>query len=211
MKYIICGLMLCLGITTLQAQEVQSYNSSGHTANHPIHHKKKKGFDPDKLIIGGSAILNFGDGYYDLGLSPTVGYKFSKTVALGIGAGIESAKLVESVDNGTGVYTNTTYKFRNVYPDLWARITIYKRFYALAEYQYDFLHYSREASDQYGSISPYNINPTISTLLLGAGFRIPIAGRVSAMAEVYYDVLQNQYSPDYQQGPGIRIGIVAGF
>ena len=93
MKYIICALLFCLGVTTIQAQEVQLYNSSGHSANHPIHHKKKKGFDPDKLIVGGFAILNFGDGYYDLGVSPMIGYKFTDRIAVGVGAGIEAAKL----------------------------------------------------------------------------------------------------------------------
>src|SRR6185437_14051202 len=89
MKYIISVLMVSLCISMASAQDV--YTSSGR----PQHAKKEqqqKGFDRDRLIFGAGAVVGFGNGYADLGVSPFVGYRFTDHLSAGVGLGYQYLK-----------------------------------------------------------------------------------------------------------------------
>lgn len=108
MKYIVSVLMLCLGISFANAQEV--YTSSGRNV-HAKKEKKVTGFDPSRLIIGGGIIASFGTGYTDAGISPIVGYAITDHFAAGIGIGYEYFSIQNAYYNQyTGVYDNYTDK-----------------------------------------------------------------------------------------------------
>jgi hypothetical protein len=51
---------------------------------------------------------------------------------------------------------------------------------------------------------------TVPSLLLGAGFMQPIGRNAGFRIELLYDLIQNPYSPYYQQLPIINGGIVVG-
>lgn len=193
-------LLLVLLVVGVQAQDV--YNSSGK-ANY--HVKKKKGYDPDKLILGGSVIVNVGGGYTNLGISPLVGYRLSKHLSAGVGVGYQYFKYVSATNaaNTAQYYTKGNF----VYPNVWARYFVYRNIYLSTAYEYDIMSLT-EPFDQYNNLKDTHYNLTNSALFVGAGVRQPLGGRVSIYAELVYDVLKGVNSP--YSGVMPRIGIATG-
>lgn len=202
MKHIVSVLLLCLGISSVSAQEV--YTSSGHNVRA---HKEKKGYDPSRLIIGGGFIAGFATGYTDAGLSPIVGYRFTKNLSAGVGLGYEyfSEKYSD--------YSNDLYSYKSniIYPSVWGRYMIFRNFFAEADFEYDIVNQNSSIFDGTSTIKETSTDG-LPAVLLGVGIRQPIAGRVSIVAEVLYDVIQsNEYINPYYGEPIFRIGVCAGF
>src|ERR1017187_10428182 len=95
MKNIVVVLLLFFGISYASAQEV--YTSSGKTGFHKKT-KKKKGYDPDRLIIGGGITFGIDGGYVNLGLAPIVGYRITDHFSAGLGLGYLYASAPVGVD-----------------------------------------------------------------------------------------------------------------
>src|SRR5580693_1802904 len=123
MKNTILVFLLFVGVSYASAQEV--YTSSGKPGYHKKI-KKKKGYDPDKLIIGGMPNLSFGGGYVDLGAAAIVGYRFTNHFSAGLGLGYLYSKAPYGVDP----YNNILYATENIiYPNLWTRYFVYRNFF----------------------------------------------------------------------------------
>ena len=55
------------------------------------------------------------------------------------------------------------------------------------------------------------VHVTNQSLLLGVGLRQSLGGRLSFYGELFYDVMQGQYSPYPKGFPGMRFGLATGF
>lgn len=202
MKKIVFVALLLVGFSGAMAQEV--YNSSGK-ANYKK--KKESGYDPDKLIIGGGMNLSFGSGYANIGVSPIVGYRFKKKFSAGVGVGYQYYKFPEYIDQ----FNNVHFAYMNmVYPNLWARYFVYRNFFVNGTYEYDFIT-RKSPLDNKGAINQTTSHVTNQCFLAGIGLRQPLGGRISFYGELYYDVLQGEYSPYPRNSPGLRFGVAAGF
>lgn len=201
-------MLVCLGFGALSAQEV--YNSTGK----PGYHKKTsshKGYDPSKLIIGGGFTAEFGGGYAIAGIAPMVGYRFARHFEAGIGVGYLYSQQPDPISQFT---YNTYYDFENIIsPNIWARYFVWRSIYVTSTFEYNFISLSLPDVYYDANGNPYiqqdKSNVAVPSLLLGAGYKMPIAGRVSAFGELLFDVLNQPNNPYYGQ-PVIRFGIAAG-
>jgi len=207
MKNLIIVLALCAGFSYASAQEV--YTSSGKPGYQKHMKKKKKGYDPDKLIIAGSFNFGFGDGFVSAGISPMLGYRLTDRLSAGVGLGYQ---FFQQPEYANPVNPNqVTYARENlVYPSIWGRYFIYRNFFADASVEYDLINLRQPGYDSYGNYGIQKMNVTNVSLILGAGMRVPISGRLSGYGELIYDVLQGQYSPYPKGAPDIRVGFGLG-
>lgn len=210
MKGIIFALMLCMGASLVSAQEV--YTSTGRP-DHPGHvkkEKKKKGYDPSRLILGGGIVAGFGDGFADFGVSPFAGYRFTDRVSAGVGLGYEYYKFQQYLyDQNTGGYQNYPTQANIIYPSVWTRVFLWRNLYAIGNYEYDIMNFNDYNYDVNSNVAQEKYNLNVSCLLLGLGLRQPITGRLALTVEVMYDVLQNANSP-YYGAPVLRAGLCVG-
>lgn len=206
MKYIAAILLSVFSFFLVSAQDV--YTSSGRPGYHK-NTKKKKGYDPSKLVIGGGINANFGGGYTQLGISPIVGYKFFPNFIAGVGLGYQYYQQPDDIYSNQ--YTTYYDKENIIYPNLWARYFVWRGIYVAGQLEYDIIKLSEPYYD-YNSNGIYsesaNVNATC--LLLGAGIKQPLGGRAFFYVEIMYDVLQQEYSP-YLNQVVPRAGIAVGF
>lgn len=191
MKRMIFAVML---LVSAQAASAQYYQTDS-----------AKGFDPSRLMIGGSVGFSFGD-YTFVNISPLIGYRLSPMFAAGININAQYAS--QKLNDNTGF----TYE-RNNYTMFGGGV--FARFYPFQQF---FLH----AQPEYNSItmkrSEYDFDPVKRTkdtygapsLLLGGGYAQPIGGNAAFTFMILYDVLQDRNSP-YMNRPvfsgGINIGL----
>ncbi len=202
MKKTILVFLFCLGSLHLFAQDI--YSSSGHSG----YHKKtqKKGYDPDKLILGGGLNAGFGGGSANFGISPIVGYRFTDRFSSGIGLGYQYYKAPYSYDPSNNVQY---YEYEHIiYPSVWSRYFIYKNVYACGVFEFDFTHL-QEPLDNFGQPNITLTNITTPCLLLGIGIKQHLGGRLSGVMELMYDILDQKFSP-YSGQPVIRFGLATG-
>ncbi|MDR2953938.1 MAG: hypothetical protein LBV43_02530 [Prevotella sp.] len=133
-------------------------------------------FDPSKLSFGGSFSLQLGS-YTMIGISPQVGYDFSKYFTAGAGLG----------------YTYFKNKF---YDGKWSSsylsFDLFGRFYPI---EYLVIGIQPEISRMWQSITyydgeKYDESKFVPSFLVGGGFRL---GGMTAM--IQYDVVQDKDSP----------------
>lgn len=146
----------------------------------------KKGFDKDKLFIGGNFGLSFGD-FTLINISPQVGYRFNNVLAAGVGVNF--------------IYSSTKYRYyQPTYRENFgvAGLNIFGRVYPI---QYAFLQLQPEANYIWGKRKYNDRGPDetldgkiVPSLLAGAGAAIP-AGRGAFIIMAQYDVLQNNRTP----------------
>lgn len=215
MKRIIIALLLCLSVQSAYAQEI--YNSSGKKGEAKRKDLKPKGFDASRLVLGGGAILSFGSGYANLGLSPMVGYKITDNFAAGIGG---SYQYYRNKFQEVGLYSGNQLvqvirydRKTSLYSvNAWARYLVWRNF---------FVHVQPELmnvgvpDDVTQDPITYDITVTekrvnVPMVLAGAGLRQPITGSLSLYAMLLYDVLQDNNSP-YKNTVDFRIGFNIGF
>ena len=207
MRNLIFVLLLSVGVTVASAQDV--YTSSGKPGYHKKEQKKKKGYDPDKLIIGGSLNGGFGNGYVNAGISPILGYRLTDHFSAGIGLGYQFYQEPEYVDPNNPYHASYAYE-NIVFPSIWGRYFVYRNIFTDVTVEYDFINVKQPGYDHYGNLGTQKLNVTNTCLLLGVGIKQPLGGRVFAYAELIYDVLQGTYSPYPQGAPDLRIGFGVG-
>jgi hypothetical protein len=136
----------------------------------------KSGFDPSRFTIGGNFNLQFGD-YTAIGISPQVGYNFSKYFTAGAGLGY-------------------TYFREKDYGDKWSRhyvsFDVFARFYPV---DYLVLSVQPEAARMWETFDfsegdTYKTEKFVPSVLIGGGFRF-----MGMIAMIQYDVVQDKYSP----------------
>lgn len=211
MRQIICTLLLGIMCFGVSAQEV--YNSSGRPGGYKK--KEKKGYDPDKLVLGGGLNANYAriqlddynsGSYVQFGLSPKVGYRLAKFFTVGVGVGYQYYKRPEYVaqlpNKDVIAYTH----YNTYYPGIWAKCFVYNPIFISADFEFDItrireytLKYDMLSNGQFGPAYLVRKRSTVTApcALVGAGFRQSLGGRTSATFELMYDVLQADYSPYY--------------
>ena len=167
---------------------------------------KKKGFQKEKLFIGGNFGITFGD-YTLLNISPQLGYHFNKTIAAGIGINAQYISYKQR-----DYYTNDpVYKTSSAVGGL----NIFGRVYPM---QNVMLQVQPEMNYVFGKDTYYTGTPMgtfnrdaviVPSLLLGGGAVFP-AGRGALIASVFYDVLQQDNNP-YGKRPIYNFGYNIGF
>jgi hypothetical protein len=96
------------------------------------------------------------------------------------------------------------------YPNIWTRYYVYRNIFVNATYEYDFISV-RYPLDRFGNFNETKSSVTNQCLLLGVGLRQSLGGRLSFYGELFYDVMQGQYSPYPKGFPGMRFGLATGF
>lgn len=200
-------LALCI---TVSAGAQETYNSSGRPQNRSSQQRKKpKGFDRERLVIGGAPVLGFGSGSLAIGLAPIVGYRFTDGFVAGIGLSYIYYKQNDALS-----YINTNYNIKaHAYSaSVWARYLVFENIFAHVEYEHNFINYTNLRFDPNGSgnVETYWAKQNSPSLLVGGGYRSPISSNASFVAMLLYDVLQDKRSP-YLGAPSIRFGVNIGF
>jgi hypothetical protein len=201
-SYIIAILILCLSFDRAGAQEV--YTSSGKSMRQVEAKKKKEDqkFSADKIIVGGGLGLSFGT-ITNISVMPKIGYRFTENFAAGIGLGYNYFrwKNYYEIPDTNGAVQNYDYKTSMYSVSVWARYVVWRNLFAHLEYEHNFMSFTDYGFDPGGSgtIVGNKINYNAGSLLVGAGIRQPVGDRFSVTFAIYYDVLQNEYSPYYKR------------
>jgi hypothetical protein len=210
------GLLCLLLAGTAVAQT--TYTSSGRRVTANKRNTREKGFDPQRLIVGGGLGLSFGD-VTAVAVSPIIGYRITDHFAAGIGLGFQYYRVKDYFEVNNAVAGNYEYyplKSTFFYPSVWTRYIIYKNFFAQVEAEYDMQHFkvyktdSDPASSTYGQPISYKINFNSTAVLVGAGLRQPVTERSSLVLLAMYDLIQDDYSP-YLNRIDFRVGFNVGF
>ncbi len=190
-KYFLLSL-LCLAVAYAQAQEI--YNSSGKRGEAQYKpNATKKGFDPNKLILGGGLGFGVASGTLSFSIAPIVGYRITDRFAAGISLGYQYFR----VKDGIGIYNYQTNRpeFYNLNyhlfaPGVWGRFVAWQNLFLHAEFEHNFMTYNNYYSD-YQGIHKSRVADNVPCLLVGAGYRQPVGEYVSIVFMALYDVLQN--------------------
>lgn len=165
----------------------------------------KRGFQKDKLFLGGNFGLTFGD-YTLINVSPQLGYRFTDFVAAGVGINGQYISIKDRYINGD-LYSKSS---RGV-----VGLNVFGRVYPI---QNIMLQVQPEANYVFGKDKWYDSDPPqvyksdaviVPSLLVGAGGVIP-SGRSALIISIFYDVLQNDNSP-YGRRPIYNFGYNFGF
>jgi hypothetical protein len=161
--------------------------------------EEEKGFQKERLFMGGNFGLSFGD-FTFLNLSPQLGYRFSDLFAAGFGINGQYVGVKRRNFSGQAISKTSQGVIG---------LNVFGRIYPI---QYLMLQVQPEANyifgkqTFYGSPSQeYKMDASIvPSLLLGAGAVIP-SGRGSMIISVFYDALQDPDAP-YGTRPFINFG-----
>ncbi len=149
----------------------------------------KKGFQKEKIFIGGNFGLTFGD-YTLINVSPQVGYRFNNYLAAGLGINAQYIS-VKQYAYGGQEYSKTSQGVTG--------LNIFGRVYPIDQIM---IQVQPEANYVFGNIKYYTSPPQttkldaliVPSLLIGGGAVIP-SGRGAFIASVFYDILQDKNSP----------------
>jgi hypothetical protein len=198
-KLVLLALLVCVTINLVSAQEV--YKSSGKTAYSKK--KRKKGYDPEKLVLGGGFDAAYSSGYAVAGVSPMVGYRFLKPLVAGVGLGYLYYQ-------APSPFYNRYDRQHIIYPNVWTRVFFFRNFYLSGSFEYDIIKARLASFDSWG-------NPTVlkgtfdsKCLLFGLGIKQMIGGRVSFYLELAHEFLNDPLSPYLSQPLVFRAGIGVG-
>lgn len=153
------------------------------------------------LVLGGNIGIGYANGW-NFNLSPTIGYRFTKSTVGGFGITYSYADFSNSYYNNYQTTYNTTGG------RIFARQLLFQNLYAHAEYEYLSYEVKVRANDgriidQFESTSP--------GLLLGGGYTTNFGHGLGFVTEVLYNVLyRSGYSP-YSTPLVIRGGFMYGF
>ncbi|GAA0523410.1 hypothetical protein [Chitinophaga japonensis] len=166
----------------------------------------RKGFDPSRLMIGGSLGLIFGD-YTNVNISPLIGYRFSELFAAGVSINAQYASERERYINSNETAYRYTYTVFG--GGVWGRIYPLEMLFLQAQPEYNYVG---------EKLTDYTVDPKqtvksnygVPSLLLGGGYSQPLgAGNSAFYIMVLYDVIQDTRSP-YQNRPLFRMGFNVG-
>lgn len=196
--------LLAFGITIVNAQEVPATDTIPQdtviteqpvvveAATAPAPAPKKKSSFKEKLYYGGYVNLSLGS-YTMIGIEPMVGYKIIPR--LSVGAKIRYDYISDSRYSET--YTSSSYG-----ASLFTRLLVFRGLYAHAEYAgYNYEYYN--AFDE-------SNRETIPFFFVGAGYNLKVGKRASIIAQVMFDVLQNEKSPYNSWEPFYSVGVGVG-
>ncbi len=166
----------------------------------------KKGFDKEKLFLGGNFGLSFGD-FTNINISPQLGYRFNQFLAAGMGINMQMISIKERFTNGE-LYRKTSQgvaglnAFGRVYPIPQAMLQIQPELnYIWGKQKY--------FATQSTPMQEFKIDTKIiPSFLLGGGAVLP-AGRGSFIISVFYDILNKPGSP-YGNRPIVNFGYNVG-
>jgi len=154
---------------------------------------KEKGFQKEKLFVGGYFGLTFGD-YTLIGITPQIGYRFTNHFAAGVGLNLQYVNSKSKDYNGDTYYQTSQgvaglNVFGRLYPIQYFMIQVQPEMnYIFGKEKYYQTNYQNEQE--------YNLNSEIiPSLLLGGGLVLPSGGRGAFITSVFYDVLQDPGSP----------------
>lgn len=194
MKRLLLCILLLAGMHAAQAQYYKTDTTSS----------ERKGFDPSRLMIGGSLGLTFGS-YTNINVSPLLGYRFSEMFAAGVSINAQYAS--EKWEDYSG---RTTQKdsYKVFGGGLWGRFYPFEMFFLHAQPEFNYVSVKTTYyTDPKTSVS---INKGVPSLLLGGGYSQPLGDGGSAFyIMVLYDVIQDEWSP-YQNRPEFRMGFNVG-
>lgn len=155
--------------------------------------EKKKGFQKDRLFVGGNFGLTFGN-YTLINVSPQIGYRFNRYFAAGTGLNFQYVSLKREDYNGDAYYKSSQGVtglniFGRVYPIQYFMLQVQPEMnYIFGKEKYFQTSYQNEQE--------YTLNAEIvPSLLLGGGLVLPSGGRGAFIASLFYDVLQRDSSP----------------
>jgi hypothetical protein len=148
-----------------------------------------KGFDKNKLFVGGNFALNFGN-ITIVNISPQIGYRFNRFLAAGVGINGQYSSFRTRYSNG-GTFSRENYGV--------AGLNIFGRVYPIEQV---LLQLQPEANYTWGKYKEYGNPPyeqklegkIVPSLLAGAGAALP-AGRGAFIVLAQYDLLQNDRTP----------------
>ena len=180
-----------LSILSLCGFAQERYNSGGTSAK-----PKSKGFDPQKLVIGGNVTGGFSGNIFSIGVSPMIGYSITPNFIAGVSLGYQYT----SIKDDNQVYNTTTNRnefyptrYSLLSPGVWVRANFLTSFFAQAQFENHFggIRWTGPAPLTGGSgVEKVKANYSIPTLIVGAGYRVVLGSRASAYFGLSYDVLQ---------------------
>jgi hypothetical protein len=193
MKRLLLCLLLLGGIQLAHAQYYKTDTTS------------RKGFDPSRMMIGGSLGLVFGD-YTNINISPLLGYRFSDLFAAGININAQYASEKQEYATGQTMYR---YQYTIFGGGVWGRVYPLEMLFVHVQPEYN--HVSEKYTDyRYDPKQVIKSSYGVSSLLAGGGYSQPLgSGYSSFYIMVLYDVLQNRRSP-YQNRPQVTMGFNVG-
>lgn len=162
-----------------------------------------KGFDKQKLFIGGNLGLTFGDVTY-INLSPDAGYRFSKLFA----AGIQINSMYESVryyDPGGALTEKDRYGM--VGAGIFGRVYPLQQFFIQLQPEMNFIFGNSTFYD--GTSSSGKYREKVPSMLGGIGYSQSAGGTSAFTIMILYDFLQKPDSP-YGKKPIFRVGMDLG-
>lgn len=177
MKKVLFLLLILFGTYSLYAQDEQETPET-------------KGFQKDKLFVGGYFGLTFGD-YTLINISPQVGYRFNKFLAAGVGINGQYVSIKQRDYNGNALSKTE----QGV-----VGLNVFGRFYPFQQFM---IQVQPEENYIFGNTKYYSGSGTqefkidaqiVPSLLLGGGLVFP-AGKGAMILGVFYDVLQKPSSP----------------
>ena len=153
--------------------------------------KKEKGFQKEKLFVGGNFGLTFGN-YTLINVSPQIGYRFTDFFAAGVGINLQYVSWKDEYSNGDNSKTSQTVTGLNVF----GRIYPIKNFMIQVQPEENYLFGKQKYYQAYTQTTFKNNTDAkiVPSLLLGGGLVIP-SGRGAFITSVFYDVLQKDNSP----------------
>ena len=151
--------------------------------------EKEKGFQKEKLFVGGNFGLSFGS-YTFVNISPQLGYHFTDRLAAGVGLNLQYINDKQKDYNG-----DTYYKAEQGVVGL----SVFGRVYPIRQIMLQVqpeLNYIFGKENYYQPPQEYNLDAQIvPTLLLGGGLVLPAGGRGGLIISVFYDILQRDNGP----------------
>jgi len=167
----------------------------------------RKGFDPSRLVLGGSLGMVFGD-YTNVDISPLVGYRFSDYIAAGINLNAQYGQF-KSRDFYTG-NTIQRDKYTIFGGGVWGRVYPLPMVFIHIQPEYNFISQTSTYYQDNDVKQTVKTNYGVPSLLLGAGYTQSVGGRVGIGISVLYDVIQDNRSP-YRNSLVYRVGAGLGF
>jgi hypothetical protein len=163
----------------------------------------KKGFQREKMFLGGNFGLTFGN-YTFVNISPQLGYHFTNFFAAGMGVNAQYVSFKSWDYAGSRFKQKQTVLGLNVFGRVYPIRNILLQ--AQPEVNYIFgkqIFYGPPKQE-------YKLDAAIvPSLLVGGGLALP-SGRGELLITIFYDVLQNENSP-YGPRPVFNFGYNVGF
>ncbi|RYY97957.1 MAG: hypothetical protein EOO11_09430 [Chitinophagaceae bacterium] len=197
MKKVLASLVLVLSLATASAQVVDSL--------------QPRGFQKNRLFVGGSLSLGFGTGYFLGGINPMFGYSVTNWLDAGIAANYTFTQ-IKYIDAYTGERTGEKARQSLYGGGVFTRIYPVRFLFAQAQFERNFINLTYDPGS--GGES-FKEKRQANSLLVGAGYtsgRSPGAGGAYGFVSILWDVLKDENSP-YTDGTGrmtpqVRAGFI---